>query len=91
MPEDDSGNSVQGDVNQNDPNTEFIDPPTPPSRPYSQNTKAVSEQRMESEIHGLEDRIRGAEKWMIVLTGGIVFLTAGMVIVGILQWNAMRG
>jgi hypothetical protein len=39
----------------------------------------------------LSDRIKRAEMWMILLTAAIVVLTLGMVIVGVLQWRAMRG
>ena len=39
----------------------------------------------------IEDRIRGAEKWMIWLTAAIAFFGLCAVVVGVLQWNAMKG
>src|ERR1019366_4589782 len=38
-----------------------------------------------------EDRVKRAEWLMIGLTSGIVALTLGLVVVGILQWRVMSG
>ena len=91
MPDDQPGEKVAAQPMKNIPNPQPANSPPPPDSPHTQEAKAVSEQTMTTEIHGLEDRIRGAEKWMIGLTAGIVLLTAGIVIVGVLQWSAMRG
>jgi hypothetical protein len=91
MPDDQAGEKIAAQPIQNVTKPQPVNAQPPPDSPHAQNAKAISEQSMTTEIHGLEDRVRGAEKWMIWLTGGIVFLTAGIVIVGILQWNAMRG
>ena len=69
MPDDKASEGVEQKPVQDNPSVESIGPPTPPDRPDSQNAKTVPEESMTSEIHSLEDRLRGAEKWMIGLTG----------------------
>lgn len=44
----------------------------------------------QGEIAKLEDRIRGAEKWMIWLTGAIALFALGSVVVGVLQWSVIK-
>lgn len=44
-----------------------------------------------TEIEDLQDRLGKAESWMIWLTGAIAFFGLCAVIVGVLQWSAMRG
>lgn len=61
------------------------------SQPTRTPAQEISSAPNESEVKDLGDKIRAAEKWMIRLTAAIVFLTFGLVIVGFLQWNAMRG
>jgi hypothetical protein len=91
MPDDESSEAVQQETVEHGSEGEAVSPPSPPDNPRPENTQPVATQSVTNEIRGLEGRIRGAEKWMIYLTSGIVLLTAGMVIVGILQWNAMQG
>ncbi len=53
--------------------------------------KVIRNTETQNEIEKLEDRLKIAERWMIYLTAAIALFAFGSVLVGILQWNAMRG
>lgn len=58
--------------------------------PLSGDAEAESSDATQGEISSLKDRVRGAEKWMIWLTGAIAFFALGSVVVGFLQWSAIK-
>src|ERR1019366_2807113 len=91
MPDDKPGSGRQQEAAHNVAPPEAVNTPTPPHTPPSPPAQSVTNNGMEGAIHAVEDRVKRAEKLMIGLTGGIVLLTFGLVIVGILQWSAMRG
>jgi hypothetical protein len=59
---------------------------TPPAIPQLNQAAAKK-----TDVQKLEDRIQGAELWMIRLTAAIAFFALCGVIVSVLQWCAMRG
>ena len=78
MVDDSSSDGTQQEATDESPSGEQIDPPAPPNNPHTQNAETVPEHDVTTEIHDIEDQIRGAEKWMIGLTGALVLLTAGI-------------
>ncbi|HMG88164.1 MAG TPA: hypothetical protein VK574_20700 [Terracidiphilus sp.] len=62
-----------------------------PNTPNTQQTKSVSDQTVQSQIGDIRDRIKRGELWMIILTAVIAFFALCSIVVGILQWNAMKG
>lgn len=91
MPDDSPGEGVEQRPVQERPVVKPIDPPAPPNDPPSPPAQSVANNGMEEAVHAIEDRVKRAEWLMIGLTAGIVLLTLGLVIVGILQWSAMSG
>lgn len=65
--------------------------PVPPDNPTPEHAKSIGENHQQDQIADLKDRIRRAERWMISLTFAIAFFALCSIIVGILQWRAMRG
>jgi hypothetical protein len=70
MPDNDSGKDVKQESVQQGPEGEAVHAQPPPDSPDAQDAQAVSQQSMATEIHGLEDQIRGAEKWMSAFFNG---------------------
>src|SRR5260370_34650103 len=91
MPDDASSESVEQHTMQQHPTSETVKAPAPPNNPPSPAAQPISDQNVGTEIKGLADRIRGAEKWMIWLTGAIAFFGFSTVMVGLLQWTSMQG
>jgi len=91
MPDDKSSEGIQQESVQQVASPGTVIPPAPPYNPPSPPAQSVSDSRMEGAIHAVEDRVKRAEWLMIGLTAGIVLLTLGLVIVGILQWRVMSG
>ena len=91
MPDDNSGESVEQHPMQEGPGSEAVNPPPPPNNPPSPPTQSVTDKGVESAVHAIEDRVKRAEWLMIGLTAAIALSAIGGVIVGILQWSAMRG
>jgi len=69
----------------------MADPPAPPHEPLSPAAQNVSNRDVKNAVDDIEDRVKRAEWWMIRLTAAIALFALGSVIVGVLQWNAMRG
>ncbi len=65
--------------------------PPPPNGQTSADANAETEEMQGSKIDSLRESIRGAERWMIWLTGALAFLALCSVVVGFLQWHSMRG
>lgn len=63
----------------------------PPDPPNAQAAESVGEQSMEGKVEELEDRVKKAEIWMIGLTAAIALFALCSIVVGILQWNVMKG
>src|SRR5579864_5207572 len=57
-------------------------------RPYA---AQIRNEEMDTKIQNLGEQLHKAEKWMIWLTGAIAFFGLCTVLVGALQWNAMKG
>lgn len=55
------------------------------------NTEQLSQTNQKSPVQALEDRIKRAERWMIVLTTIIAVCAVAAVVVSALQWNVMSG
>ena len=90
MPDNTSGESAQKETIQQVPAPNAIDPQPPPiDTPDGHTAQEISDQNVAREVKEIGDRIRRAEWLMIGLTGGIVLLTLGLVIVGTLQWSVM--
>src|SRR5271166_6628935 len=92
MPNDTSSESVKQKPVQNGPESEPIHTPTtPPDNPPAPPAQPVTNQEVKDAVEAIDDRVKRAEWLMIGLTAGIVLLTLGLVIVGILQWRVMSG
>jgi hypothetical protein len=91
MPDDTPSKGKEEKTVQNIPQPEAFNTPPPPNDPPAPAAKNVPDEHMAAEVKDLEDRIRGAEKWMIYLTGAIAFFGLCTVAVGILQWCVMSG
>src|SRR5579862_1877652 len=91
MPDDTRSEGIKQEAIQQTPETEPIHPPTLPDNPPAPPAKTVPENNVDAAVHAIEDRVKRAEWLMIGLTAGIVLLTLGLVIVGILQWRVMSG
>jgi ElaB/YqjD/DUF883 family membrane-anchored ribosome-binding protein len=91
MPDDKCSEGIQHEGKHQAASSKVVAPQAPPSALAGPPAQGISQKRMEGAIHAVEDRVKRAEWLMIGLTAGIVLLTLGLVIVGILQWSAMRG
>lgn len=67
------------------------DAPLSPNQSAGGDEGIVDSATKKSELAALEDRIQKAELWMIWLTAAIAFFGLCSVVVGLLQWNAMKG
>ena|SRR5437867_363388 len=86
MPDNTPSSPVQG---QNP--AEGSQSPATEQQKRSGDTTEVRQGDVCAEIQGLETRIKKAEWWMVWLTAAIAFFGLCAVIVGVLQWSAMRG
>ncbi len=91
MPDDSSGENVTKTGMESIPEPETVSSPTPPNKPSTAAPQSITDQRVETAVQAIEDRTKRAEWLMIGLTAGIVLLTLGLVIVGVLQWRVMSG
>jgi hypothetical protein len=91
MPNDNPSKGVNKQAQEQGLEVKKVNPPLPPDRPPSTHTKTVSDQHVQENDLGLEDRIKRAERLMLFLTAAIALFALGSVIVGFLQWNAMQG
>jgi hypothetical protein len=66
-------------------------PPVAEQQITGSDAAQVAKQDMDTKISNLGDELHKAERWMIWLTGAIGFFGLCAVIVGVLQWCAMRG
>src|ERR1700686_3206876 len=90
MPDDSPGDSIGQQPAQKSPGSEPFNSPAPPDHPPGQAAQGVSRQEVQCEVKHIEDRVKRAERWMIGLTAAIVFWGFCAVIVGLLQWGAMK-
>lgn len=83
-----------GDVRGADRTAEMPQPPEPtgahPTEPLTQQ-HPTSEPEVKAIEDRIDDRIKKSERLMILFTAVIALFTIGLVIVGVLQWSAMRG
>jgi hypothetical protein len=91
MPDDNSGDPRHAQSVTQRRDGESSQPATVPNDPYPPAAQGISRQEIQSQVHGIEDRVKRAERWMIYLTGAIAFFGLCSVIVGILQWRSMNG
>lgn len=91
MPDDDGGQSVEQQHPKQNPDVQAINPPLSPKEPTPITATPISADPNRTQIELLEDRMRSAEKWMVWLTGAIAFFGLCTVVVGALQWGAMKG
>ena len=91
MPDDNSSDPADHQIIKQRRDVEPPSPPPAPDDPHSPAAQSISRHEVQSEIEGIEDRVKRAERWMIGLTGAIAFFGLCSVIVGVLQWRAMRG
>jgi hypothetical protein len=91
MPDEKHSESVKEQPEKQRPNAQLIGAPPSPDNKPSTAAKPVSESHEKTEIQRLEERLSRAEKWMIWLTGAIAFWGLCGVVVGVLQWSAMKG
>jgi len=91
MPDDNSTQEVGSSATEEDSGPELVKPPLPPCDPSTVDTQSVGEQRMESDVRNIKDRLKSAEKWMIFLTAAIVLVGILQFEAALLQWNAMKG
>ena len=71
-------------------NGEPTNPPPPPDDPHPAAAQNISRQEVQSEVKGIEDRVKRAELWMIWLTAAIAFSGFCAVGVGIVQWREIH-
>jgi hypothetical protein len=64
--------------------------PESPNNPASSRAQAETDARQEREIKSLQESIRAGEKWLIWLTAAMAFFALCGVVVGVLQWKAMK-
>lgn len=87
--------SCRDNVNQESsdgsPNIEAVNSQSTPDDPRGQETQAISDQSVQSDIKDIDNRVKRAERWMIWLTGAIALFALGAVVVGVLQWRVMSG
>jgi hypothetical protein len=86
MPDDAKPDTVQQDSSYKPPV-----PPVTEQQPGSPDAAQVAKEDVDTKIENLGDQLHAAEKWMIWLTGAIAFFGLCTVVVGALQWNAMKG
>ena len=91
MPDDVPSECIQPKLVQNGGKTEPIHAPPPPDNPPTPPAEPIPDHHVKAEVKILEDRVKRAEWLMIGLTFGIVLLTLGLVIVGVLQWRVLSG
>jgi hypothetical protein len=88
MPDSGSGEAVQQQPEQNTPNGQMVNPPSPPDHPQSVVAQPVTKQEEQRDIQRIEDRVGRAERWMIGLTAVIAFFALCSVGVAFLQWRS---
>src|ERR1700686_2566217 len=91
MPDDNSGTPIDQQSVKQRPDGQSLNTPPPPNDPYPPAAQGISRQEVQSQVDGIEDRVKRAERWMIYLTGAIAFFGLCSVVVGLLQWRAMNG
>jgi hypothetical protein len=67
-----------------------IDAPFSPNQPNTANANTTRGSEVKTDVKILQNRLKSAEKWMIVFTGIIAFLALFQVVAGLLQWGAMK-
>jgi hypothetical protein len=87
--DDHSSQGIQPKPEQNSSKPEPIIVPLPPNQPNTSDVHAISNNQEQTDVKNLEDRIKQAEKWMILLTGAIAFFALCQVVVAVLQWREM--
>lgn len=90
MPDNDPREDMTHQAKKSETSVPMIDPVSP-EQPNSATTQPVANDSVTTDVKDLEGRIRRAEVWMIGLTAAIAFFGLCAVIVGTLQWCAMRG
>jgi hypothetical protein len=91
MPDDPASDGIKQKPLEDGTKTEAIQTPPPPDNPPTPPAQTIPDQHVEAEVKILGDRVKRAEWLMIGLTAGIVLLTLGLVIVGVLQWRVLSG
>jgi hypothetical protein len=86
MPDD-----AKPDTVQQDSSPKPLVPPVTEQQVGSPDAAQVAKEDVNTKIENLGDELHAAEKWMIWLTGAIAFFGLCTVVVGALQWSAMRG
>ncbi len=91
MADENASEGVTSPPIEDSPGVESVQSPPPPDDAGCAAAKLKRNQSQKTDIQKIEDRVRRAEKWMIGLTLAIAFFGLCQVIVGTLQWNAMKG
>jgi len=91
VPDDKTGRRIEEEPLQDVPPPQPINTPVPPDSPPTPPAQAIPDNNVTGTVKNIEDSVKRAERWMIGLTAGIVLLTLGLVIVGVLQWRVMSG
>jgi hypothetical protein len=89
MPDDNTSEGVEQNPFRERPAGEMFSPP--PNDPNGPIAQSGTDNRVEKEVQAIKGRVKRAEVWMIGLTFSIALFALCAVVVGILQWNAMRG
>jgi hypothetical protein len=90
MPNDNSGDPVERESTEQPTSGEPTNPPPPPNNPHPAPAQSISRQEVQSEVQGIEDRVKRAELWMIWLTAAIAFSGFCAVGVGLMQWREIH-
>ncbi len=90
MPDDNPGQPIEQQTAEQCPSGQPTNPPSPPNDPLSTKAQSVANQEVQSEVKGIEDRVKRAELWMIWLTAAIAFSGICGVAVGFMQWHEIR-
>lgn len=88
---DDPGNGIEQKALQEKLAVDLANTPAPPDNPHVSAGQSESHEEMKRDVREIDDRVKHAERWMIGLTFAIAFFALCSIVVGILQWDAMRG
>jgi hypothetical protein len=91
MQGDESSEDVKDQSQKKGKDVESFNSPVPPDKPGTLHAGSVTAKPVKNQVQELEDRIKRAEKWMIILTGAIAFFGLCQVVAAFLQWDAMKG
>ena len=91
MPDDPASKSEEQQPEKHGTQVEASHTSLSPNTPNTQQTQPVSNQTVQNQIGEIKDQIKRGELWMIILTAVIAFFALCSIVVGILQWNAMKG